>query len=473
MTVATFALATGAPPPDAPRKAYTAHGSAVELMRARDPEVLIEGPWGTGKTRAVCEKLHLAAMRHPGARILIARQTRKALTQSVLVTFEAKVLHEDERRAMRVGDLRRSHRQEYIYPNGSVIVLGGLSDPDSVFSTEYDLAFVSEGTEATEDAVEKLAGRLRNNVMPYQQLIVDCNPAQPTHWLNQRALAGRMRRIISRHADNPTLIDPATGKRTPAGAAYLGRLDMLTGVRRLRYRDGVWAAAEGMVYEDWRGDVNVSDRALATIPDDWARVWAVDFGYSNPFVWQDWRVDDDGRMWLVREIYRTGRLVEDHARDIAELTAAEPPPTAIVCDHDAEDRATLERHLGLRTRPAHKAVSAGIEAVRSRVRAAGDGHPRLLMLRDSLTHDRDPALVRPPAGAPRPASTLEEVEAYIWDSARDRPVKDNDHGMDAARYAVAYVDRIDKTAVSTDRGEPERDRPADRTIIAQRGGLEW
>jgi phage terminase large subunit len=63
---------------------------------------------------------------------------------------------------------------------------------------------------------------------------------------------------------------------------------------------------------------------------------------------------------------------------------SEPPPRAVICDHDAEDRATLERHLGMTTSRATKDVSPGLQAVVARLRVAGDGRARLFYLRDSL-----------------------------------------------------------------------------------------
>jgi phage terminase large subunit len=113
---------------------------------------------------------------------------------------------------------------------------------------------------------------------------------------------------------------------------------------------------------------------------------------------------------------------------------------AVICDHDAEDRATLERHLGVRTLAAHKAVSPGIQAVASRLKVAGDGRPRLFLLRDALD-ERDPLLVE----AKRPTCTDEEVESYVWNVAGGRkkgeePLKENDHGCDCTRYLVAYRD---------------------------------
>jgi hypothetical protein len=110
----------------------------------------------------------------------------------------------------------------------------------------------------------------------------------------------------------------------------------------------------------------------------------VDFGFTNPFVWQQWAVDPDGRLWLEREIYRTQRLVEDHAKDILNVVTVTagaskgqwlyPRPAAIICDHDAEDRATLERHLGMGTTAAKKSVSDGIQAMSARLRP-GRGRP--------------------------------------------------------------------------------------------------
>lgn len=168
----------------------------------------------------------------------------------------------------------------------------------------------------------------------------------------------------------------------------------------------------------------------------------MDFGFTNPFVLQRWAEDPDGRLYLYAEIYRTRRLVEDHARDVLAEVApngrwVEPKPRAIVCDHDAEDRATLERHLGLGTVPAHKTVSDGIQAVQARIRPAGDGRPRLFIARDACAR-RDPELV----DAKLPACTAEEIGGYVWADGKkkEQPVKDNDHGLDCVRYLTAERD---------------------------------
>ncbi|NEA42763.1 phage terminase large subunit [Streptomyces sp. SID11385] len=451
---------------------YEPRGGAVKLLTCRDAEVLICGPAGTGKSLAMLQKLHFTCLAVPGLRALLVRQTHASLTGTTLVTFERTVVGE----AIAAGLVRwfgGSARQPpaYRYANGSEILVGGLDRPEKFLSSEFDRIAVDEATQISKTAHETLITRLRGGAPTYKQIVCAANPAQPTHWLKQRADTGTMRLINSRHRDNPAYIK-ADGSPTEIGAAYLAKLDALSGVRRLRLRDGQWAAAEGMVYDGWDDAVHLVDPA--PIPKEWPRWWVVDFGFTNPFVLQCWAEDPDGRLIMYREIYRTQRLVEDHARDILRLVRAcaqccgskreahdcqackacrlewtEPRPQAVICDHDAEDRATLERHLGLATTPAKKGKSTGIQAAQGRLKVAGDGRPRLMLMRSALV-ERDQALDE----AKKPCSTEEEVPSYVWavkpgGEEKEEPVKRDDHGMDAMRYMVAQRDLVGDTRVSS------------------------
>jgi hypothetical protein len=220
----------------------------------------------------------------------------------------------------------------------------------------------------------------------------------------------------------------------------MARLDALTGVRYLRLRKGIWAGAEGMVYDDFDQQIHVIDPF--PIPADWRRVRSIDFGFTNPFVCQWWALDGDGRLHLYREIYATHRIVSDWAADIHRLSAGDPPCDT-VSDHDAEDRATL-LNAGIQTYPARKSVKPGIEAVQTRLRRAGDGRPRLFIHRGCRVGSADTYLQE----ARKPTCTLDEFDGYVWArptdgrAAKEEPVKLNDHGMDAMRYAVAHVDDL-------------------------------
>jgi phage terminase large subunit len=414
---------------------YRPRGAAKAVFSRRDPEVVLSGPAGTGKTYAALHKVHLCALKYGGMRGLMVRKTHAALSGTALVTYQQRVLHTLDGVEFYGGSA--AEPPQFRYPNGSRLMIGGLDNPKKIMSGEYDLIYVNEAAEATENDWESLTTRLRHGRMPYQQLVGDCNPDMPTHWLKRRADAGKTAMLESRHEDNPALFDDA-GQPTEYGAAYMAKLDALTGVRYLRLRKGIWAAAEGLVYDGWDRAIHLIDRF--SVPASWRRYWVVDFGFTHPFVWQEWAEDPDGRLYRLREIYRTQRLVEDHARHIKEITRDLPRPVSIICDHDAEDRATLEKHLGMTTKAARKDVSPGIQAVASRLKVAGDGKPRLFLVRDALV-ERDPYL----AESAQPTCAEEEVEGYIWNVAGGRnkgeePVKERDHGMDCVRYMAAELD---------------------------------
>lgn len=430
---------------------FKPRGTAATIFENRDPEVLVAGPAGTGKSRACLEKLHLMALLNHGMRGLIVRKTAVSLTSTALVTFRTHVLPE----ALAAGDVAwyGGSQQEaacYRYRNGSVINVGGMDKPTRIMSSEYDVAYVQEATELTEEDWEAITTRLRHGKVSFQQLLADCNPDVPTHWLKVRCDTGRTKMLESRHEENPVLFT-AEGELTEVGASYIAKLDNLTGVRYSRLRKGLWVAAEGIIYEDYDPAVHLIDRFH--VPRDWVRWWSVDFGYTNPFVCQMWAEDPDGRLYLYREIYATKRLVEDHAETILAAVTKngewrEPKPRAIICDHDAEDRATLERKLGMSTVAAKKTVSDGIQAVQARMRAAGDGKPRIFLMRDSLVQ-RDPELL----DAKKPTCTAEELVGYVWATAaagkpvKDEPHKLDDHGCDAMRYAVAARDLVGRARV--------------------------
>lgn len=428
---------------------YAPRGASKELFSKRDDEVLLAGPAGTGKSLSCLHKVHLAMSKYPNAKAFIARKTRTSMTNSCLETFERHVLKPPDKVHFHKTD------QQFNYPNGSMIAVIGLDDPERIKSTDWDMGFVQEVTECTENDWEICTTRLRNWEMPYQQMLSDCNPDKPTHWIKKRCDLGLTTMLKSIHKDNPRLWDERSQEWTTEGLQYLAKLDRLTGVRRKRLFVGDWVAAEGIVYDMWDPQAHLMN--LSELPEgwkEWAHYWAIDWGYTHPFVWQDWIEDPNtGRLYRLREIYRTRSLVEDHAREVMELTANLYQPRAIICDHDAEDRATFERHTGYLTLPAYKAIQQGVQAVSARLRMTWgrdkpglSGGPGLFYIRDALVY-KDPLLVE----AGKPVCTEEEYDGYVWDEKVNRlvnskkdelPLDKDNHGMDSTRYLVAFIDSL-------------------------------
>lgn len=421
-------------------------GAPLELFKHPELEIGIDGPAGTGKTYGTLYVIHVLLLTYPGTKWLITRKRNTDLAGSAMATYREHIL--DEREGVQYFGGNKVKPPAYEYRNGSLLLVNGLDKPGKVKSMDFDGIYICEATDCTLEDVEfchmRLARRA-NSKLPerFQKLLMDFNPAEPTHFLNLRMHEGTTRRLLSRHEDNPFLWDAKTQDWTEAGRRYIGELDKLTGVRYARYRLGLWAAAEGTVYEDsYDRKRNVVPRFA--IPKEWPRYMTLDFGYTHPFVAKWYAEDDDGRFYCYREIYMTKRLVEEHARAVKALSRwgekdGDPLPRAIYADHDAEGRATFEHHTGLMTTPAHKAVLEGIQAVSTRLRDAGDGKPRLLYFEDALV-ERDMELAR----QKKPTCTIEEFDSYVWkqDGAgkKEEPVKENDHGMDCDRYLCATHD---------------------------------
>jgi hypothetical protein len=437
----------------AKRPNYLPYGAADELLGCRDTEVLIEGPAGTGKSRAVLEKVHIAALKYRGMRALILRKTRESMTESALVTYEEKVMPPDWPVA---AGAKRNVRQSYEYPNGSCVVVGGMVSGDKdrsakIMSTEYDLIAAFEATELSEDDWEKLLTRLRNGVMPYQQAIADCNPAGPHHWLNQRANRGQMARLLSRHRDNPGLWDAKASRWTDQGGKYIATLKRLTGARASRLLEGKWAATEGAVWPEYDAAVHLIDPF--PIPADWRRVRSIDFGYTNPFSCSWYAIDGDGRAYRYRRnLPHSDARLRPRRRDHSSVRGGADRGNRLGPRRRGPGHAGSVRHPD---RPGVQGGGAGDSGGGRAAPARGRRKPRLFLFRDALV-SRDELLVE----AKKPTCTEEEIDGYVWPKGQDgkplkeEPVKENDHGCDEMRYLVAYLDDLAGCTVTVTSAPP-------------------
>lgn len=414
--------------------AYRAYGAAAEFFQSDAYELIVSGPAETGKTRAALEKLNRLLWKYPKSQAVMVRKRYTDMPGSCIQTWENKVLGDRLSDTGPITKYGSEKPQFYDYPNKSRLWVGGLDKPGKVLSSERDFIYVNQAEELDltdwETLTTRATGRAGN--APYAQVFGDCNPGPDTHWILDRYRDGKLSLVHSNHEDNPTLFDPATGLITSQGVITLGVLDNLTGLRHSRLRLGQWVSAEGVVYPDYDPAIHLVDPF--EIPTDWQRFRCVDFGLVHPFVCGWYAVDGDGRLYLYRQIYMTGRTVYTHAGQIKTLTGNERIVTTI-CDHDAEDRQTLAEN-GIPNIAAKKDVLQGIGKVQDRLKKQADGRPRLMIFKNCLV-ETDQTL----KAAHKPYSIEQEFSTYIWSSkAKEEPVKADDHGVDDIRYMVMYLD---------------------------------
>ncbi len=465
---------------------YRARGATRDLFYCRDSEVLLEGPAGTGKTRGVLEYVYWLCVTFPGIRVLFVRKTRASLTESVLVTWEQKVLPDT---ACVNGTAGPQNRMSYTFPRARNqvggqtytgerhVVLGGMDKSTRIMSTEYDVIVGFECNELTESDWEMLLSRNRNYRMPWQQMIADTNPDSDTHWLNRRGkkpyvvpreLEGmlpaarphqtQMTRLLSRHTDNPMLWNAAKNQWTLEGALYLRKLHALTGPRAGRLLRGEWVGAEGQIWSVfdralhmvYRNRVDEQGKAIldghprtkdGELRLDWYFA-SMDWGFRNPGCLQIWGVVGQfERMYRLHEFYAPGKQLDWWAEQVVRFDKRYQLQ-AVVCDPARDDAiATLNQricdHRG-RT-AAHIAIKAnnsrevGWDMVRDGFdpSAALDVHARAgettpkLAPRLFLCWDALESRDPTLSEAEKPCCTEDEIPGYVWKTTADgRPIKE-------------------------------------------------
>lgn len=389
--------------------------------------VLLSGTAGSGKSRIAGEKCNRYANVYPGASILFVKKTFASIHNTMIAPFENQVLKGFE-------DMYTHHKSKHYfeYNNGSVIFYAGMANEKERqrirgigINGGLDFIWVDEGIQLCKEDYEELFPRLRGTAAPWRQLLITTNPDSPAHYLYQEFILGKKGSCyFSSYKDN--YHNPTDYEET---------LSMNSGVMLQRLRDGEWVQAEGAIYPEFNPYFHVIEPF--TIPPHWRRIRTIDFGFKNPFVCQWWAIDHDGAMYMYRELYAVEKIVEDMAKKIVELSKNERIE-ATITDHDAEDAATLNRH-GIPTIRAEKfrTFHPGMQSIKERLRVMKNGKARLYFFKDA-TVNPDAKLI----SNKLPYCTIEEFGRYVFNKDKDEALKENDHGMDAMRYGIIYVDNI-------------------------------
>lgn len=277
-------------------------GGNEEAWFAREPEVLLEGPRGTGKTLTILHLINQIMHHFPGCQWLITRKYAVTLASTCLKTFNEQVL--------RPGDGTRffggspDEPASYRYMNGSRITVGGLDNPkarEKMLSAEYDGAYINEITELTEDDLVAIKATLRHAkpdgtpIIEHRRVLSDCNPARRAHWVNQRCERGLMRRIKTRLQDNPRFANP-DGTWTVEGERYLR--ENLPPPGTPRYESwvlGLWGGEDNAVYPF---DRNIHVRPLEEGIYFKANILWVDYGSRHICSVGCLGIDQFNRRWM-------------------------------------------------------------------------------------------------------------------------------------------------------------------------------
>ena len=307
-----------------------------------------------------------------------------------------------------------------------VYCIGGenVKQVNRIRGSEIKFCYVDEVCDVHPQVFEMLKSRLS---LPYSECHAACNPAGPTHFVKRFLDQGDADPDIDlwhqEYAiwDNPFLPDSYV---RALEAEYRGT------VYYDRYILGRWVKAEGLVYPMWEQALeDTCEYTLADGTPDPGLTYcvSVDYGTQNAFAALLWVRTPDGTWHAVREFYYSGRREghqrtdEDYCRDLASLCEGLPRPAEVIVDPSATSFITALRralngdgHQLFRVRHARNEVADGIRDTATCLQTG-----RVRISREL------PCLAR-------------EFAGYVWDDSEqyDRPVKADDHLMDALRYMV-------------------------------------
>ena len=247
----------------------------------------------------------------------------------------------------------------------------------------------------------------------------NCNPAGPMHWFYQNwILKHKQRNLVYLHFtmdDNLTLSEKIKQRYR----------NQYTGVFYDRYITGLWVMAEGIIYRCF----NEKDHILDEMPEtEGEYIISADFGIQNANVFLLWRKEKGTQRWIALDEERWSGREEQSEKSVTELvngleamlSANNVKKENIRCFIVDPSAAALKvelRKRGYKVRGADNDVTDGIADVIT------------MLLNLNLAFSR------------KCKGTIKEFGLYSWDQkaaerGEDKPIKTNDHGMDAVRYFV-------------------------------------
>lgn len=305
-------------------------------------------------------------------------------------------------------------KEGYLF--GRRVLLEGANDARSeskIRGLTLQGGYCDELTLFPKDFFAMLLSRLR---VPGAKLIATTNPDSPKHWLMQEYI-NRANDIDL--LDVPFLLDDNT-TLDPEYVAAIKR--EYTGVFYDRFILGRWVAAEGRIYDMFDEAKNV----VPSIDRPYTAYYvSMDYGTQNPTAMLLWGKYSNA-WYAIREYYYSGRNAkrqktdEEYYKDLETFAGGLPIKSVIIDPSAASMIACIRAHHKFRVRSADNTV---IDGIRNTATALST---QSIMICDCCTN------------------TLAEIESYVWDEkaslrGEDKPVKENDHAMDAMRYFCQTV----------------------------------
>jgi hypothetical protein len=341
---------------------YVPTAKQAEFHAAREYDVLYGGAAGGGKSKALVMDGIRRCVQHPGLRVGAFRRTYGELKESLLAEL-SQIGY-----ASALGASWNGTEYELRFPNGSLLMFRyaeSIKDATRRQGGQYQLLLFDERNLTPPDVVAFLESRIRSgrSDIPVIGIRSGTNPGGPGHGTSKARYVdatdygqsvvtderGRTVRFIpSKLADNPH-VNPE----------YAEDLKALPEQMRKAFLEGSWDAFMGQMFTEFSWDRHVVDPT--SLPATWKRYNGLDWGYTAPWAVLWGAVDEDGRLWVYRELYERqvgeaeqARKILAAERDAEQVSARYADDAMWATRGDAKPIATVYAENGVHLTPAGK-----------------------------------------------------------------------------------------------------------------------
>jgi len=377
---------------------------------------VVKGSRASKKSKTAALNFITRLVEYPQSNLLVVRKTFRSLKDSCFTELKWAI---NRLGLSRWFDVKESPLEMTYTPTGQKILFRGLDDPLKVASITVQVGvlcwmWLEEAYEISNKADfdtinESIRGEMPDGL--FRQITITFNPWNERHWLKKR--------FFENPPDPEDVLAITTDYRCNEWLSSddLKLFETMQSENPRRYRVaglGDWGVVEGLVYEKW--NVEAFDLDEVRRRKGVKAVFGLDFGYTNdPSALFCGIVDVSAhKLYVFNEMYELGMT---NKAIFEQIQAMGYVKEKIVAD-SAEPKSIDELFsLGLRK---VKAARKGKDSVANGI--------QYIQNYEIIIH-------------PRCINFLREVSSYAWKIDRtgsklNVPDDDNNHLMDAMRYAV-------------------------------------
>lgn len=246
----------------------------------------------------------------------------------------------------------------------------------------------------------------------------NCNPDSPSHWFKKNWIdKAAEKKLLYLHFTMDDNLSLSEDIKERYKSLYVG-------VFYKRFILGLWVVAEGAIYDMFSEEKNLYEKLPRPTKEYTDPVVAIDYGTTNPLA--ALLCFEDGEKYRIEDEYYFNsreagfqktdeQYLDDIDKWLIKNLGYNPYPQLIV-DPSAASFIVAARMRGYRVKEADNTVLDGIRQVSTMLAK------RLLLINKQCVN-----LIR-------------EILGYVWDDSskieKEKPLKMNDHAVDAMRYWV-------------------------------------